>query len=223
MLAPSPINAASELGRGAFPWWPDWRGQACAIIASGPSTKAANVAQLHGRLKVLAIKQNVDLCPLADVVYGCDRPWWDHRRGLPDFKGLKIAFDPGVNYPGVHKIRIRDKKLDDIIVDEPGVVGAGGNSGFQALNLAVQFGASRILLVGFDMTDRSGPHWYGRNNWPKSNNPSESNFRRWRGAFAKASITLATMGIEVVNASPISEIKTFKQMTVEQALAAWGL
>lgn len=205
-------------------WWPDWRGQACAIIASGPSTKAANVSQLRGRIKVIAIKENVELCPWADVVYGCDLPWWVYRRGLPNFKGLKLAYDPGVatQFPDVKQIKIKDKLCDDILTDEPGSVGSGGNSGFQALNLAVQFGATRILLVGFDVTDRSGAHWYGRNNWMRSNNPSETNFRRWRKAFDRSSIAMNELGIEVLNASPTGQI-AFRRTTIEQALLVWGL
>ena len=42
-------------------------------------------------------------------------------------------------------------------------IGGGGNSGFQALNLALQWGARKIILVGFDLTDENGLHWYGRN------------------------------------------------------------
>lgn len=89
------------------------------------------------------------------------------------------------------------------------MVGSGGNSGFQALNLAVQFGARRILLVGFDMNDRGGVHWYGRNSWPMANNPDHNNFRRWIAAFEGAAPLLKSMGIEVVNLSPHSAIQCF--------------
>jgi len=39
----------------------------------------------------------------------------------------------------------------------------GGNSGFQAINLAYLWGASRIVLLGFDMqVGRGGEsHWFG--------------------------------------------------------------
>lgn len=207
------------------PWWQDWRGQACAIIASGPSTKSANVSLLQNRIKVIAIKENIDLCPWADVVYGCDLHWWVHRRGLPTFKGLKIAYDCGAwtRFPDLKKIEIKNKASDQILTETAGHIGSGGNSGFQALNIAVQFGACRILLIGFDMQDRSGAHWYGRNAWTGANNPSESNFRRWRATFDNNADRLRSLGIDVINASPISHLKAFKKMSVEDALAAWGL
>lgn len=205
-------------------WFPDWSGQACAIIASGPSTKQANVSALKGRLKVIAIKENVELAPFADIVYGCDAAWWKNQQGLPKFKGIKIAYDKGLTAHG-WDIRLIDvRKIEDVILFQPrGTVGSGGNSGFQALNLAIQFGASRILLVGFDMHDRSGVHWYGRARGMGRSNPCEDNFRRWRRAFANAAPVISQSGVDVVNVSAASDLKCFRKLTVEQALSGWSL
>jgi hypothetical protein len=209
--------------------WPDWRGQVVAIIASGPSAAKADIAALK-RCKVIAIKQNVDLAPWADVVYGCDPAWWKHRQGLPDFSGLKIAWEGSRldDYPDIHRVKIperpkanRDKYIDDLVLDPVGTVGAGGNSGYQALNLAIQFGSRRIILIGFDMTDRNGVHWYGRNFWPMANNPMDSNFRRWIAAFEKAAPILRDIGAEVINASPHSALSCFPKQSIEQALKDW--
>lgn len=108
-----------------------------------------------------------------------------------------------------------EKHRDEILLDEVGLVGSGGNSGFQALNLAVQFGAKRIILFGFDMNDRSGVHWYGRNAWPLANNPNHDNFRRWIAAFEGAAPVLEALGVEVINASPNSAIKAFPRRSIE--------
>ncbi len=107
--------------------------------------------------------------------------------------------------------------------DRPGIVGSGGNSGFQALNLAAQFGASRVLLIGFDMHVGNGVHWYGPNKWHAANNPANSNLMRWRDAFTTQAPKLERMGIEVVNASPDSALRCFKIQTVEEILQQWGL
>lgn len=203
--------------------WPDWTGKAVAIIASGPSTKKADVELLKDRLPVLAVKKNVELAPWAEVVYGCDFPWWKSVRGLPDFKGLKLSYDPRTHAAdGVQKVDI-SLKDDRILAEKVGLIGAGGNSGFQALNLAVQFGAKRVLLIGFDMQDRSGVHWYGRNNWQSGNNPSESNFRRWRAAFQAAVPDLEKLGVEVINASPVTDLTCFPRRGVADTLKQWGL
>lgn len=208
--------------------WPDWRGQAVAIVASGPSTKKAEVAALKGRLPVLAIKKNVEIAPFAEVVYGCDFPWWRSVHGLPDFKGLKLAYDTRAHdHYGIGKVEIDlDKdadRADRIHMDRVGLVGSGKNSGFQALNLAVQWGADRVLLIGFDCQDRSGVHWYGRNTAYQMNNPGADNFRRWIRAFNAAATDLQALEVEAVNASPISDLKCFKRQGVEATLAAWGI
>ncbi|WLB14817.1 hypothetical protein QIH87_49760 (plasmid) [Bradyrhizobium elkanii] len=202
--------------------WPDWNGRAVAIIASGPSAKKANVGLLRGLMPVIAIKKSVELAPWADVVYGCDHHWWRDVRGLMNFKGLKLAYDRHVcgDEYGIRKVEIPDIYCNKLLFGKVGTVGAAGNSGFQALNLAVQFGASRILLVGFDM---NGEHWYGRNGWAFASNPTEDNFRRWRAAFDGAASDLSELGIDVINASPGSSLKAFRKMSVEQALREWGL
>lgn len=232
MLVRNELNAAAVDGPKRFDWWPDWRGQTAAIVASGPSTSQSDAELLRSRVRVLAIKENVNLCPWADAVYGCDFAWWRYRRGLADFGGLKLAWDKKVPslYPDVKAIQIRERDknhprdpkeyVDEILVDEPGIIGGGGNSGFQALNLAVQFGATRIIGLGFDVR---GEHWYGRNGWDGANNPDEQNFKRWRAAFDGAAGKLRELGIECVIASPSSTLTAYPKMTVSQTLRAWGL
>mgnify|MGYP006935472640 CR=1 FL=1 len=208
-----------------MPDWPDWRGRAVAIIASGPSTGKEDAALLKGRLPVLAIKKNVEIAPFADVVYGCDFPWWRSVRGLPDFGGLKLSYAPkACDQFGCRQVFIPEHgKSDHLRFEAIGTVGGGGCSGFQALNLAAQFGAAKVLLLGFDCQDRSGVHWYGRNNWHGSGNPSGSNFQRWRRAFGNAAEQLSERGVGVINASPLTDLKCFETASVEDALARWGL
>jgi hypothetical protein len=76
----------------------------------------------------------------------------------------------------------------------------------------------RIILVGFDMNNESGVHWYGMNNWPNANNPNHSNFRRWIDAFEDAAPALKALGVEVINCSPVSAIKSFPRKSLEDAL-----
>jgi hypothetical protein len=215
-------------------WFLDWSDRAVAIIASGPSTKKEDLEQLRGRAAVLAIKANVELVPWADVVYGCDAAWWRHKKGLVDFRGLKVAWAPHAidRYPDIRKIEIEtsqdriypvENRRYRMVFDPPGTLGNGGNSGYQALNLAVQFGAKKILLVGFDMNDRSGVHWYGRNHWEKCGNPDAESFKRWSRAFDVAAADLEDRGVHVINTSPISTLTCFRRGTIKGALAGWGL
>jgi hypothetical protein len=68
------------------------------------------------------------------------------------------------------------------------------------------------------MNHEAAVHWYGRNRWLKANNPDRSNFSRWIEAFEAAAVTLRTMGVRVVNCSPISKLKCFPVMTVDEAI-----
>lgn len=205
------------------PWFLDWSGEACAIVASGPSAKRANTAALRDKMRVIAIKENVELCPWADVLYGCDAAWWRNGNGIPKFPGLKVCASGRVTarFPDIRIIAVQDPSYDKLVLLKLGCVGSGGNSGFQALNLAVQFGVRRILLVGFDMTDQYGVHWFGRSSGNGRANPGDWNFRRWRAAFDVASVQLQTAGIEVLNASDLSVLTCFPKTTVEQALLKW--
>lgn len=227
----APALSVTEAGLARFDWWPDWRGKAVAIVASGPSAKSAGVDKLRGRLPVIGVKEAVyELCPWADVAYGCDVNWWKHRKGLQQFRGVKLGFDPKIveGYPDVKLLKIPksvqrgvgDTYVNDIQMNEPGVVGGGRNSGFQAFNFALQCGARRILLVAFDMR---GDHWYGRNQWPKSHNASDHDKAKWAKHFDDAAPVVRSLGVEVVNASMVSVIKAFPKKTIDQALADWGL
>ncbi len=84
----------------------------------------------------------------------------------------------------------------------------------------MQFGAKRVLLVGFDMSAESGFHWYGRNGWHMANNPMDHNFKRWIAAFDIAAPVLEAMGVEVVNCSLNSALTCFTKQSIEDALCA---
>lgn len=93
----------------------------------------------------------------------------------------------------------------------------GGNSGYQAINLSVQFGANRILLLGFDMTIARGIHWHGRH--PDGMcNPSEGGCRTWRKTFAAAIPDLRALGVTVINCSRETALTCFPRAKLETVL-----
>lgn len=205
------------------PAWPDWRGKVVAIVASGHSARNVDVKSLQGRAGVIvfAVKEGVTLAPFADAVYGVHLAWWKHRKGLPEFKGLKFGYVlDRLPFPDVRNVEIPDLKCDALRFEKVGQVGAGGNSGFHALNLALQFGSRKIIGIGFDC---DGPHFYGRNRWHKATNPDYSATRRWRRAFQAATYDLQRIGAEFINCSPVSAIEGFPKMNLQQALQHFGV
>lgn len=218
------MNKAAQKGPESFSWWPDWRGECVAIVACGPSVKGLDLASLlRDRIHVIAIKTSVDLCPWADVCYGCDAAWWVDRKGLPAFKGARIFHGvQAKQFQGMHRVEIV-MGSDNLLVEQPLKIGNGGNSGFQALNLAVQFGATDIVLVGYDCHGRGDLHWYGRNKWLNASNPAASNFNRWRTGFEAARKDVDKLGVTVVNASVESEVQSFRKAPLPDVLMEWGL
>lgn len=188
-------------------WFPDWSGQDCVIVASGPSAADQPLDCVRGRCKVIAINHSWRLAPWADALYASDFAWW--RSGFGDaFVGLKISRSV---VPGVRKVDlvpVKDGWSNDMVLDRPGVVGAGGSSGFQALNLAVQFGARRIALVGFDGHITAGTHWHGDHVRGLSN-PTEGTAAMWTHHLDRAAPSLSAAGVDVVNCSSTSALNAY--------------
>lgn len=144
--------------------------------------------------------------PRADLLYACDDDWWFHHRGVPRFEGTEkwtqsamaalqfgLRFVPSVDAPGI--------SLD------PSRIHQGGNSGFQALNLAVLLGARRVVLYGFDMRRVDGQlHWFGEH---PPNVRRDMDFARCIRAFEVAAPQIKAAGVYVLNATPGSALRCF--------------
>lgn len=157
--------------------------------------------------------------PWADIGYACDMAWWQRYHGQAQQR-LKLTVDKAAcrRFPDLIPIGL-NKGSDKLELMKPGTVGWAGNSGFHCLNLAVQFQAAKIILVGFDMTIAHGVHWHGKH--PSGmNNPTERNAERWRRCIDAAADLIAAMGIAVINASPISALVNYPKMGLLEALDA---
>jgi len=193
-------------------WWPDWSGQTGIVVASGPSAKDTPIGFLRGQAKVIAVNTSYQLAPWADALYGCDARWWIAHKGAPSFSGLKISRDAAARNQ-YRDIRLVRSLLGQnaILTDKRGYIGWGGNGGFQALNLAVQFGCKRIVLVGFDMTLSHGTHWHGPHRG-RLNDPRAQQVEAWRQVLEDSADRLASLGIEVLNASLNSSLTKYQKV-----------
>lgn len=216
-------------------WFPQWDGECVAVIGSGPSAKTDSVAKLRNRIHVLAVNEGHRLCPWADMLYGCEGPWWNLRqKETSTFKGIRVGYETPLllAYPQtVHRIEIARKKnwrterdwyVHEFLFDKPGRIGSGQNSGFQAVNLAAQFGATGIALIGFDMKMSPNIHWHGHHPSPLRN-PDYDRFTIWRDNFTRNAPTLAARGIDVVNCCMDSGLEVFPRMSIEAMLERWSL
>lgn len=170
---------------------------------------------------MIAINDSWRLFPAANVLYACDYEWWEKKSGVPEFKGVKISQDPKIDRYrprwGIRRVKVV-RNQDMLLTGTLGVIGWGGNSGFQALNLAVQFGARRIALVGYDMRLDLGSHWHGAHG-QGLNNPTAPNVDRWRRVTDAASEIITMLGVQVFNLSPISSLVNFPKMSLDEVLS----
>ena len=203
-----------------FDWFPNWFGETCLIVASGPSAAGVDLALFKSRTncKTIAINNSWKLAPWADVLYAADGNWWTKNQLAFSFAGLKVTVDKKAakNY-GLHLVELTPCSY--ALSTVKGKLGIGGNSGFHALNLAVQFAAKRIVLVGFDMTIEHGTHWHGEH--PRGlTNPREFNMERWRRVLDATAPVLRELGIEVLNTSEVSKLNAFPKVRLSDVATA---
>lgn len=201
-------------------WFPDWRGQAAIVIASGPSAPDIDFAMARGRARVLAIKTSIDLCPWADVLHAADYLWWERHDGCSAFAGLKTTLNRRACEQGWGLRFLRSGfGMKGMEFDDLGRVGWGGNSGFGAVNLAAQFGAAKILLAGFDMRIDRGVRWHA-DHGVGSANPDAPTAEEWRRRLDDVAPSLASRGVRVINCSARSALTAYEKMPFAAALAA---
>lgn len=188
--------------------FPDWSGQTAAVVACGQSA-AALAPLLAGRCRIIVVNLAFRLLPDADVLYAADSGFWMYYRDAHKFSGVKYGADARCTAHCSSVLRVHVEATDPLVWEPVGHVGrGGGNSAYQALNLAVQLGASRVLLAGVDYT---GEHWHGPH--PSAlRNPSESQFRKWAAAMDAAAPTLHDWGVEVLNLSPVSVLTAYSRI-----------
>ena len=201
-------------------WYPNWPGETIVLVAGGPSAKDVNLEAGRGRARFIASNNSYKLCPWADALYACDETWWTEYGAHAEFEGLKVSQDQRAKakYPVIKKV-VAVRGVETLITDQPGLIGWGGNSGFHALNLAVQWGAGKVILVGYDMTLKNGLHWHGEH-VGKCSNPNDKNVVRWRRVVDDAAATLTKLQIKAFNCSPLSALTEYPKCSFEAALDA---
>lgn len=143
-------------------------------------------------------------------MYACDFRWWIKYQDLwKDFQGIKYTYD-GSAASKYGLIRVPSES-------KPGLgrecMHLGGNSGYQAVNLAYLMGAKRIVLLGFDMqlTDNQ-VHFHGKHE--NLNNPNPHLFYQWIRNFDVLAKDLATEGVEALNATRETALTCFQRIKI---------
>lgn len=186
-------------------------------LGGGPSLSRADVEACRHCLTI-AINNSIDLAPWADVCFAADFSWWDARRGLPYYRGLRVGMEPWSSnaYPAVRRFLNAGPTG---LSRDPERLCTGQNSGYAAINLAVLMGATAILLLGYDMQPAADGthHWH-----PAHPGDRHPNYRRCIAAFDTLKEPLTQLGVQVYNCNPSSQVICFPRMTLEAALSKLG-
>lgn len=197
------------------PPWPvprEWVGERAFVICTGESIKPQRemIHSLQGR--IIVVKHAVYARPNADVLFLSGEGTAEVAQELiPRFTGQYVVVrgksDPSI--PDFVK-RVTRTKDHDRLCDLPDHV-AGRDSGTSAINLAYLFGATEIVVLGFDMV---GGHYCKH----PLQFPPEDHFQRHMEVLPKMAADAKARGIRIVNVSPISRVKCFERRPLEEFL-----
>lgn len=171
-----------------------------ALLAPGPSATAEDAERARAAgIPLGAITSAFELAPWADFIAATDGGWW---RKYPEAMRL-----PGSKYT-MHNVRHVER------VKVPGYVAV--NSGVLALECAKRAGATRILLVGFDM---HGSHFFG----PYRNGLSNTTETRRRMHLSQYTRWARNnRAVEVINCTEGSALTCFPMARLDEYLQDAG-
>lgn len=200
-----------------------WPGSTVVCIATGPSLCAEDVDYVRGKARVIAVNDGYRLAPWADVLYSSDHQWWPRYKGVPAFTGPKYCVArSGRNYrdrdsiPKHPEVQMLRNTGTEGVEKRPDALRTIRNSGGAAINLAIHFGAVRILLLGYNMGHDNGKaHFFGNH----AGLPNDShNYQTFIRLFQTMAHPLKDMGVTVINCSRVTRLTAFPCKPLREAL-----
>lgn len=199
-----------------------WPNETVVIIGGGPSLKSFDLSGIS-RFKTIVVNNAFQLLPSADVLFYADTRWWRWNSAdiKQTFKGSRIvtASSAGSNFLDPAVVRMgRDNHFKEgkgaPLSLTPGHV-AGMDGGYMAIDLAVQFGVSRIILLGFDMQfNGSESHWHGEH---QVRSQLSDYVDRFAPSYPRLVTELHRRGIEIIRCTP-SALECVPELPWETAL-----
>jgi len=196
-----------------------WDDCTAFILGGGPSLKDMDLSLIEGE-KVIGVNDAYIYSELVNVCAFGDRDWFDlHDRdylqrtdgsshpALRKFGGVIVSY--------CREILTRDRTDVRVMKPEPRgfrrkpyEIGWNGNTGIATINLALHFGVSRVVLLGFDMKNRDGnTNWHDnlRHAHEENFNP---NYDKWLSniRYCERDRKRYWRHVEILNATPDSAI-----------------
>lgn len=160
------------------------------VLAPGPSMSRQLADRVRGE-NVIAVANAYELAPWAHSLVANDSRWWKLHPEAMKFAGRKFSAN----------------RLDEPIERvNPNTFDTSSNSGLLALDLARNYGATLIVMLGFDM---HGTHFFGPYKNGCANTPDRRR-QEFIGQFRDWAMRKENKAVRVVNCTPGSRITCFK-------------
>jgi hypothetical protein len=202
------------------------------VVAPGPSLADVDAELLRGQT-VIAVKRAVFKFPWAIAVVSCHLKGFYDRpdvvafcRAHPDVRPvfLRNRFEPSIPAGAVEGLEIWEDAGVHGLCKKPRHLANGGNSGHTAVNLAWhelrRQGATRIVLVGFDMRVVAMPDGTQKSHFDREGVHALDLFYSdfFVKSFRHIAADLAREGVDVVNATPNSRLDVFPRADLRALL-----
>jgi hypothetical protein len=183
-------------------------------IANGPSLTKKDVDFCRHRGRVYAVSDAYRLAPWADVIYSADCSWWRHHPSALDLPAEKWTCSRETAQEFTKLNYIPHLPRQETWSNNQSHIASGGNSGHQALNLAVLHGAQRVILLGYDMQRGTGGigHWFGEHPWLSQ---PRSNFAEW---IKNLRLAAPQIPVPVINCTRSTALDAFPLAQLEDVL-----
>lgn len=204
-------------------WTPEpiFAGLTVFCLASGPSLTQAIADRIKGRAAIVC-NSSCDLAPWARVLFFMDNGWFAaNRETVAIWPGHVITLSKAAKRELPDKVRrvraVGDPMLPPVF-KRAGEIQQGRSTGHAAVSLAIAAGAARVVLVGYDMRLIEGrehhhQHYAGR---PRD---LEVYARDFVPAFNGWAAAAASVGAEILNATPGSAITEFPFVELDEVLS----
>lgn len=199
---------------------PEWKGQTCAIFGGGPSLSPVDRDYVieRGWKRIACNDAGLVFDPYAEVMAFGDPRWFTwNREELHRHQGqYRIHWKKFGDVPGVTLHRVRQRA--GIVSHDPSAV-CCNNTGAAAINIAYLFGATRIVLFGFDMRPVDGKNnWHDRHQLPTKpqvyTGEKPVSHCGFIPLLTQAAKVYKERGIEVINCTPYSALTCFPYQNI---------
>lgn len=196
----------------------DWSGKTAFLLGGGPSLPRLldEIEEcISPKYRIIAINDSIYTCLQADVLFFRDIAWFYGNRKIVDmWNGTIVSSTPCDIYPKKVNV-VKTKHCDDFLIGGD-TIKYGRSGGHLALSYAINRGAKRCVLLGYDcrvVDDQSHFHSWGKKT--ASVVYSHDFLPAWAGWGEAAK----RANVEVWNATPGSAIREFPHVPFYEVLS----